>query len=180
LTIVDLPIQTVTHQEQMSVAVRLARYHRIVKCILQSCESIQRRGFRIQTVVIEGYAMSMSPGQANMASLLYELGGILRYALMTELKLAPERIIEISPTQAKKHWTGRGSATKQEMYDSFLYQGFFPELTWCLHAPRLQARLRTQHQKHPLVCKTYKPVEDLIDAWALLDCYWHSQMTSSS
>jgi Holliday junction resolvasome RuvABC endonuclease subunit len=120
------------------------RYNKILNSVLTI---ISRHS--VTQVVIEGYAYGVAR-LSSSGSKMYELGGIIRHALM---QLQHVNFKDVSPTQLKRKFTGSGRATKNAMYESFISKGL----------PDLARIFKVQN------CKNIpNPVQDIVDATALV------------
>jgi len=100
----------------------------------------------VQKVAIEGYSMGSSSGLVfNMA----ENGGALKQMLW---KAGIEIATPPSPSTVKKHHSGKGNSKKEAMVDAF-NDLFMVEM----------------HKIVKLDKPYVKPIDDLTDAWAVLD-----------
>jgi len=102
---------------------------------------------KVTKVVIEGHAYSRF--KTAFANVVVELHGAIKY----RLHAAGMPISVISPTSAKKCWTGSGSASKQDMWNAWkeLWGGF--DFAFLING--------VQDDIH-------SPVNDIVDAMALL------------
>ena len=125
------------------------RYHIIVSDILGCLQPYLGMKLMIR---IEGYAFGIS---SCSGSILYEIGGILRYHLYS-CGLTWE---DIPPTSLKKKFTMSGSATKNTMYEHFVRKGF-PDLFELLS---INDRICTDCIPNP--------IQDIVDACALIDSF---------
>lgn len=102
---------------------------------------------RPDVVAIENYSFHAS---GSSASKLYELGGCLRMFL----NAFHYPMVEYSPTQVKKQFTGRGNATKSDMYrvytDTYKMPDMYPTFS-------LRSDQSVPH-----------PIEDLVDSFAVV------------
>lgn len=96
-------------------------------------------------VFIENYALGMR--NSSSVSVLCEIGGVLRYLLLRE----GWSFSVISPTAAKKHFAGRGGASKLEMGEAYLQLHHYPDI---------QEIIKSRWDQHP--------VEDMVDSLAIL------------
>lgn len=127
-----------------SAPTTMIRYTTIVNDIIKIITAYPTTRIRL-----EGYAYNIL---SSSSSTLHELGGILKYQLHTHHRTWEE----IPPTQLKKLFTGKGNATKNEMYQSFISKG--------------QPDLLTAFDFKPSKCIP-NPVQDIIDAYALSDSW---------
>jgi Holliday junction resolvasome RuvABC endonuclease subunit len=109
-------------------------------------------------IAIEGYSYN---SVSSSTSLLCELGGILRYQLYTH----GYHYREIPPTSNKQIFTGSGTATKLYMYDTWKNRFHLPDLF-------------DVFQKKKNCCKL-NPLEDCVDAYALVHCLYDQSLISS-
>lgn len=102
---------------------------------------------------IEGYSFYTKATQADTT--LKELGGILRW----ELSKAGVDMMEIPPSVIKKLFSGKGNATKQQMYTAYCQQFAGPSLYDMLNIP---FNPKTKSKNLPP-----HPIEDLVDGLAV-------------
>lgn len=131
------------------------------------CDCTRRReGCKKLFVCIEGYAYNANMGGSAK---LHELGGIVKQYLYDH-NIA---FLEVSPTSAKKFFTGKGSADKLLMYKHFQkrFAGLDLMSTFGYSEPPPSPSIKPtttsssvieeEHHKIP------NPVQDLVDATAL-------------
>jgi Holliday junction resolvasome RuvABC endonuclease subunit len=97
-------------------------------------------------IFLEGYAFSASGKVFNIA----EATGQLKHELWLDDRYI---FVTVPPTVVKKIFTGKGNASKEQMYDVFEAQN-----------PKANLRLRLT----PRSGKCISPVSDVIDAYALV------------
>lgn len=102
---------------------------------------------------IEGYSFYTKATQADTT--LKELGGILRW----ELTKAGVDMVEIPPSVVKKLFSGKGHATKQQMYTAYVQQFAGPCLYDMLNIP---FNPKTKPKNLPP-----HPIEDVVDGLAV-------------
>lgn len=109
--------------------------------------------YKVERVSIEGYSF----GSKGKVFHLAENAGLLKYFIWK----ANMPLIEIPPTTAKKHATGKGNANKEDMYASF-------------------EKLTGYDMKGALGDTTKgvgNPVSDLVDAFYMFDYLSHQLQT---
>ncbi len=107
----------------------------------------------LDKVGIEGYSLN-SRGRA--ISIACEAGAVLRHKLYQN----DYNVIEYAPTEIKKKFTGRGNAGKHDMYNSFLGDKNIESFN-----PYDELEL-----KYDVYTDIKKPVEDIVDAYAIVHC----------
>lgn len=98
--------------------------------------------FNVKEVCIEGYSMGSKGAVFNIG----ENTGILKYHLWKN----GIKYYTVAPTQAKKHFTGKGNSNKEAMHDSFV------ERTGVSVAEVLNGKEKDS------------PVSDVVDSFAML------------
>jgi Holliday junction resolvasome RuvABC endonuclease subunit len=115
-----------------------------ITVVAQTLESVLDQLKPSETrVFIESYAFAAT---TSCLTQLAEIGGVLRWTLRRR-KFTFE---DVSPLTLKKHFTGSGRASKEDMYKEWIRRGY-SDLTKILSLKR----------------PTDKPAEDIIDAAAL-------------
>lgn len=125
---------------------RFARFAPVIDAIMHAVGDARIVG-------IENYAFSVGRFQSSSQSILIELGGVLRWSLFRNIK----KLVEISPCQVKRLFSGMGKATKEEMVHAALHTYKIP----CLH----KMLGINANRKHAV-----KPVDDAVDAIAVAFC----------
>lgn len=125
---------------------KFARYNHVDICL----EEILAKHPNINKVRIEGYAFNAE----GSASMLFELGGIIRYRLWK----AKIEWVELPPSKVKKLFSGHGKAGKVDMWEAYLKKGY-PNLLE-LFGLKVSERKHGKHIPHP--------VEDIVDGLATL------------
>ena len=98
---------------------------------------------------IEGFSFG-SKGQSMLDLVLFQ--GILRYELIN----GGYNVIFVPPKSLKKLFSGKGNASKDEMVNTFINLDIN-----CSNVQKMQNIIQQDTRK------TYKPYEDLVDAFAL-------------
>lgn len=116
----------------------------VIDAVLQEIQTITQDSV---TVYIEDYAYGMT--NSSSLSVLHELGGALKY-MLAKKNIAFETI---SPSSAKKRFTGSGRATKVDMYAALQNQLSIP--LWTIFGKKKPG------------AKIPNPIQDIVDAFAL-------------
>ena len=99
---------------------------------------------------IEGYSYQSTATESD--TMLKELGGALRLYLCQ----LQHKLLEIPPSTVKKIFSGKGSAKKKDMYESFLTSFGMPDMLPLMSLPPWKQLKEPPH-----------PVEDMTDAFAV-------------
>lgn len=112
-------------------------------------------------VAIEHYAFGAN---GSSMSKLYEIGGIMRNRLLVSRGIT--KVSEVPPSKLKKSFTeGMGRASKGDMFRHFTGRWGFPDPSSALRFKSPVLQIATEG---PMREKTPKPIEDIVDAFALL------------
>jgi len=141
----------------------LARYHKLHH-LREAFKYFLDHVVRVQPaeqlhVGIEHYAYSA--GDSRGASVLYELGGMIRHEVWSRPNLQQCR--EMAPTQVKRVFSGMGGASKELMHEAF-------GQLFDVSAHDEDRTLNTSMQLRELLsCRIDQhPWEDMVDAFAVL------------